>query len=249
MGSLFHAELLKARSARTLRGLTISLALLVVLVVLLHTLKLPLANVTGRSHQLEVYGWGTVLGALFAALAGGIQTTMEFRYGTIRTTFLVTPNRLRVIAAKVAASALLGFIIGLIAEALAAVTGSIGFSARGVHIALDAGNFALLIAGGAVAAALCAAIGVGVGTAVRAQVPTLVGIAVWMILLETLLLSFIPSVGRFGPTSAAGALAGASSGAATTKLLAPAAGAAMLLVWVALSLAAGLRAILDRDVA
>jgi hypothetical protein len=98
-----------------------------------------------------------------------MSITGEIRHGTIRPTFLATPNRARVIAAKVAASALAGVALGLLAEALTAAIESAGLAVRGIHIALSAGDYAQLLAGGGAAAALWAAIGVGVGALVRNQ--------------------------------------------------------------------------------
>jgi len=130
-----------------------------------------------------------MLGTLFAALLGAMSITGEFRHGTIRPTFLTTPRRGRVVAAKVWASMLIGVAFGLIAAAVAAGVGSAALAARGVKIQLDGGDYALLLAGGAAAAGLWAAIGVGLGAVVRNQVPTVVGLCAWLLFVEGLLSS------------------------------------------------------------
>src|SRR5947207_1798861 len=97
---------------------------LVLLAVLLHGFGLPAGDLGSTHVQLMVLGRGEFLGALFAALLGAMSITAEIRHGTIRPTFLVTPRRHRVVAAKVAASVLIGAGFGLVAGAVAAAAGT-----------------------------------------------------------------------------------------------------------------------------
>src|SRR5262245_49056834 len=186
MRALFRAELLKQRS--TLTGLSLLAAMLglVLLAVLLHALGLSPRSLDSSSEQLMVVGRGETLGALFAALLGAMSITAEFRHGTIRPTFLFTPARGRVVAAKVWVSALIGAVFGFAGGAAAAGAGTAALRARGIDVRLDAGDYGLLLAGGATAAALWAAIGVGVGAVVRNQVPAIVGLCAWLLLVEDL---------------------------------------------------------------
>src|SRR6266511_6389838 len=73
----------------------------------------------------------------------------------------------------------------------------------------------LLVLGAAVAAALWAAIGVGVGALVRHQVPALIGICAWLLFVEGLLagdLVGLGDVGRFLPGAAALEISGQEPG-------------------------------------
>jgi len=115
---------------------------------------------------------------------------------------------MRVVAAKTLASMLAGIGVGLIAEALTAGAEAIGLGLRGIHIGLGIGDYAQLLAGDALAAALFAAIGVGVGTIVRNQVATVVGLCVWLLFLEPLLLGDVPAAAKYAPEASAGAIAG-----------------------------------------
>jgi hypothetical protein len=90
-------------------------------------------------------------------------------------------------------------VVGLLAEALTAAIESGALAARGVHVELTAGDYAQLLAGGAAAAALWAASGVGVGALVRNQVSAVVGLCVWLLLIETVLIGNVPSAGKFAP--------------------------------------------------
>jgi ABC-type transport system involved in multi-copper enzyme maturation permease subunit len=222
---------------------------LVLLAVLLHGFGLPAENIDSTSEQLTlVVGWGEKLGAVFAGLLGAMSITSEIRHGTIRPTFLVTPQRARVLAAKILGSMFFGAAFGLIATALAVGVGSAALGARGIENQLDGGAYALFLAGGAAAAALWAAIGVGLGAVVRNQVPTLIGICAWLLFVEGLLvgdlIGGVGDVGRFAP----GAAAAAISGQDPDKLVAPAVGLVLLVLYAAAASLAGSRATARRDV-
>lgn len=248
MRPLLRSELLKQRTTRTNVLLLCWMVALILLVVLLHVFSLEVQTITARDGQLKVLGWGTSIGALFAALLGAISITAEIRHGTIRPTLLATPNRARVIGAKVAASALAGVALGLFAEVLTAVIESAGLAVRGIHISPSAGEYVQLLAGGAAAAALWAVIGVGVGALVRNQVGALIGLCVWLLLIETTLIGNVPAAGKFAPGATAGALAGAIQTQTAAKLLAPAIGGLLLVAYAALAAGAGAFATARRDV-
>ena len=246
MRAELRSELLKQRSTRTVLGLFGAMLGIVLLAVLLHSL-LPAEDLGRHHNQLIVFGRGEFLGALFAALLGAMSITAEIRHGTIRSTFLVTPRRGRVVAAKVLVSILIGAGFGLAASALAAGVGTAALRARGIDVQLDGGDYVLLVAGGGAAAALWAAIGVGVGALVRNQVPTLIGICAWLLFVEGLLagdLVGLGDIGRFLPGAAAAAISGQDTG----TLLAPAAGFLLLALYAAASAVAGSLATSRRDV-
>ena len=246
MTAQLRAELLKLRSTQTNLGLCAALLGLILFVVLLHGFSIPADHLSRRTAQLTmVFGWAALLGPLFAALLGALTITGEFRHGTIRPTFLVTPRRGRVVLAKVWASMLVGGAFGLLAAAVAAGVGSAVLAARGLAVRLDGGNYALLLAGCAAAAALWAAIGVGVGAAVRSQVPTVVGLCAWLLFVESLLLGdigLVGDVGRFMP----GALGKAASG--QDPLLAPGLAVFLLALYAVVAVAVGWMATARRDV-
>ena len=247
MTALLRSELLKQRSTKTNLWLFSAMLGLVVLVILLHGFGLSAEILGRRTSQLEVLGQGQRLGTLFAALLGAMSITVEFRHGTIRPTFLATPRRGRVVAAKVGVSMLVGVPFGLMAAAVAAGVGSASLAARGLETRLDGGDYALLLVGSAAGAGLWAAIGVGLGAVVRNQVPTVVGICTWLLFVEGLLFGDIGlgNVGRFLP----GSLAKAASGQDPMTLLAPGLAAVLLALYAAAAAAAGWAATTRRDVA
>ena len=249
MSRLVRSELLKQRTTRTSVLLLLWMTALTLLVVLLHVLSLPTDQLSMSDGQLKVVGWGTSIAALFASLLGVMSITAEIRHGTIRPTFLATPRRERVIAAKLTAGALTGLAVGLLAEGLTAAIEAAGLAARGIHIQLAAGDDVQLLAGGAGAGALFAAIGLGIGAIVRQQVGAVVALCVWLLLIETTLIGNIPSAGKYAPGAAAGAIAGAVQTQSPAKLVGPALGALLLAAYAAIAAGAGALLTTRRDVA
>ena len=244
MTAQLRAELLKHRSTFTNLGLFLAMLGLVLLAVLLHGLTLPADRLRSASDQVEVFRFGSLLGALFAGLVGAMSITGEIRHGTIRPTFLITPRRARVVAAKIVASGLVGIVFGLVAVGVTVGVGSAVLAARGIPVTLDGSDYILMPAGGIAAAALWAAIGLGIGALLRNQVATLVAIFLWLFFVENLLLDFVPGVGRFAPGAASAAIAGLDR----ETLLAPAFGALLLVLYATAIAAAGSIATLRRDV-
>ena len=249
MTSELRSELLKQRTTRTNRTLLLWMAGLVLALVLMHILGPSAEVVATRDNQFRIIGWGTGIAALFAALLGAMSVTAEFRHGTIRPTFLATPDRTRVILAKAVAGALSGVALGLLAQALTIVVDMAALSARDIDNQLVTGDYAQLLAGGAVAAAFWAVIGVGVGALVRNQVSAVTALCVWLLLIETVVIGTFPDAGKFAPGAGAGAIAGAIQTQTASNLLAPALGLGLLLVYAVIAATAGAIATERRDVA
>jgi hypothetical protein len=65
---------------------------------------------------------------LIASSSSSAPASAEISYGTFRPTFVVTPRRSPVLAAKLLISALVGLAFGLLAEGLMTADASIGFA-------------------------------------------------------------------------------------------------------------------------
>jgi ABC-2 type transport system permease protein len=236
-----RSELLKQRSTQTTLLLFLSMFGLVAFAVAMHVLALGAEQLSTRAHQLSVFQVGTRAGMLFAGLVGAIAITAEIRYGTIRPTFLVTPRRGPVIAAKLAVSGLVGIVFGVLAELLMTGAAIVGFAARGIDNELTSGDYLQLLTGGAAAAAFWAAAGVGVGALIRNQVGAVVGLCAWMFLVESVSEGFVPGAARFMPGGSGLALAGNSDE------LSAAVGALLLVLYAAALAAVGWLATVSRD--
>lgn len=241
-----RAELFKLRSTRTTVSIAAGMVALIASAVALHAFGLNSQDVARGPRQLGIMvDVGQRLGSLFAASVGALVMTGEIRHGTIRPTFLVTPRRARVVGAKAVVSLAAGTGFGLLATATAAVA-SIGFlAARGMAVHVSAGDYIQLLAGGAAAAGLWAVIGLGVGAVVRAQVPAIVGLVVWMLFVEGTLEGVLPHVAEFAPGKLAVAVAGGTEGI----VAAPAVGIILLALYALGAVVPGWLATTTRDFA
>lgn len=237
------SELRKMRSTRTNLGLLTGMIALTLLTVLINGFVLGAAELRGHDNQHTLLSAGTN-GALFAALIGVMAITSEFRHGTIRSTFLVTPDRNRVIAAKVIASLLMGIVFGLVAIWLSFGIGYAILAGRGIDFALDTNHVLLLMLGTLLMTALWAALGVGLGAVVTNQVFAVIGVIVWAFFVDNLIRALVPDVGRFTPVGASDSV---TAGFAD-YLLAPALGGLLLAAYAVVFVAAGAVLVARRDV-
>jgi ABC-2 type transport system permease protein len=238
-----RAELLKIRTTRTTIGFALAMIAIILLLALLSGLLTKAPHLTTRQDQLGLLSFGSIAG-VFSALAGIMLITSEYRYGTIRPTFIFSPRRSRVLGAKLAAGLLAGLAFGIAGEALGFGIGYAILEARGIPYAPGTGQTALVLCGPVAASALWGAIGVGLGAIVRNQVGAIITILAWGFVVENLLQAFVPSVGRFAPGNAENGLSGLTG----KHLLTPAAGAATLIAWTAALAAIGAALAARRDV-
>jgi ABC-2 type transport system permease protein len=96
-----------------------------------------------------------------ALIAGTLSVTGEFRHQTITPAVLITPRRTPLLAAKLITLAAAGLAYGLAATGTATAITVPLLAARHIPAAVSAAGTAATIAGGAIATALSAALGVG----------------------------------------------------------------------------------------
>jgi len=226
MRAQLHSELLKLRTTRTSTWLLLGAIATVLLEVFADVFSDNLHTISTEIGQRVVFGAGT-LGALFAAYAGMILVTNEFRYATIRPTLLFEPRRRVVIAAKLVAVAAVGAVFGVVGVALSFTAGFAALAVRGVDFVVSGGYLALAAGGTVAGCVLCAMAGVALGALIRHQVGAIVVLAAWFLTFEQILFTATPSVGRYLPGKATSALGGVT----TPHLLSPSLGAVTLVVW------------------
>ncbi len=239
----FSAELLKIRSTRTTLALALGLLFLALLVALLTGLLTSPDGLLTKEDQRTLFAAGGLAG-VFAALAGVLLVTSEYRFGTIRPTLLFTPARTRVLLAKLAAAVLAGLIFAALTEALTLGIGFAVLGGRGIPIALSTADVLLAVLGSLIGVALWGAIGVGLGAIVRNQVGAVITLLAWGFVIDNLLFGLVPAVGRYTPTRAQDAMMGLT----TRHLLSPVVGGLVLLAWGVALAAIGYLLIARRDV-
>ena len=243
MTAQIRAELLKLRTTRTTIALILAMIVLILLFTLLDGLLTHSGGLASRQDQRQLLSVSSFT-AVFAALAGVLLVTSEYRYGTIRPTTLFNPARSRVLAAKAVAGALAGLAFGILGEAIGWAAGYAILNGRGITVVLSSGDILLLTLGGLAGAALWGAIGAGLGAIIHNQVGAIITLLAWGLVVDDLLFGLAPSVGRFTPTRAADALMGLRA----DHLLSPGAGAIILIAWAGALMVAGITLSARQDI-
>lgn len=186
-----------------------------------------------------------------ALIAGALSVTGEFRHKTITPAVLITPRRTPLLAAKLITSAGAGLAFGLAATGMAAAIALPLLAARHLPAGVSAAGAAAIIAGGAIATALCAALGVGVGAIIRNQAGAITAVLALVYIAEPLL-GFIPHLGSAIQQYGLGGLAAATTRTAgfpgSAHLLGQPAAALILAGYAAAALLAGAALLRRRDI-
>jgi hypothetical protein len=247
MTRLVRAEFTKLRTTRLLYGLAAAMAAFGVLTVVVGVGDAGAqGNPSLSADSLPMLVGGPVTQLAGAALLLGILgMTGEFRHHTVTQTFLVTPDRGRVVAAKLVAYPLAGIALALATLATTAAVAVGWLAAKGITPSLFDARLGRVVGVTLLGAGLCGLVGVGVAALVRNQVAALVGTLVWVAVVEGLLMSLLhaPSLGKWLPSAAAAAIT--SPGGGHLSRLA----GSLLLAGYALALAsAGTRLVVRRDI-
>ncbi len=213
---LIRVELLKLRTTRLTYGLLATAAGLSVLFSILEASRAGTKAVAALSTQagLDAVITGGVWSLLLAAVLGVTVSSGEFRHGSASLTYLSTPRRDRVLAAKAVAAACAGAVFGFAGWLIATSVGLGFIAANGDHVPVGGGTIARYAVGHMVAAALLAAIGVGVGSLVRSQLAAVIGVFVWAVVIESIVGNLFNAAQPYLPFTAATTLAGSPLGGA-----------------------------------
>lgn len=214
MSRAMRVELLKVRTTRLSYGLLGTGTLLTVLLAVLraanagHGHTAPLYTATGLSRVLTVIGFALLMAVIF----GASVSSGEFRHSTATVTYLAFPNRLRVLMAKVTVAAGVGLLYGALGFAASTVVAMIFIALDGDHTALSASTILGDAGGAIVAGGLLSAVGVALGTLVRAQLAVVIGTFIWVVFGESILGGVYNQIGPYLPFTAATTLSGAKLG-------------------------------------
>jgi ABC-2 type transport system permease protein len=243
MTAQIKAELLKIRTTRTTIALLLGMVALILIFTLLDGLLSHPSGLMGKENQRELLGVSGLTG-VFSALAGVLLVTSEYRFGTIRPTILFNPVRYHVLTAKVVAGALAGVAFGVVGEAINWAVGYAVLDGRGITVVLSSSDILLLTLGGLAGTALWGAIGAGLGAIIHNQVGAIIAVLAWGFAVDNLLFGLAPLVGRFMPTRASDALMGLHE----HHLLAPGAGAIILIAWAGVLAVVGIALSVRQDI-
>ena len=178
----------------------------------------------------------------------------EFHHQTATQTFLVTPKRDRVVAAKLMTYASVGLAFAALALVVTLAMALPWLAAEGVEVSLLDGEVGLRVVGVLASTALYGVIGVGLGALLRNQTAAVAAAAMWVMGIEGILLSVLETfnrglgddVGRWLPGLAAHSLARGSS--AEAGLLSAWAGGLLFAAYGVAFAIIGSRFVVRRDV-
>jgi ABC-2 type transport system permease protein len=134
------------------------------------------------SIAANIYTAGQFFGLMFVMLLGAILMTNEFYHQTATATFLVTPQRTKVILAKLGTSVLAAAFFWVLTTAIGIVAGAIFFSAKGYDMQLGEWPVTRAILMNGLAYGLWGILGVALGVLIRNQIAAvIVGAAGYML--------------------------------------------------------------------
>jgi ABC-2 type transport system permease protein len=201
MTALIRAELLKLRT-RTAAGLLVAMLALVAL-----TVGVSIPKVGDKAAPVPLDDPDVLAGTVGIAcgftvvlvvLLGGLAVTQEYRYGTVTSTYLGEPRRLRILLAKWLTMGIVSVLTTVTTLALEVLVGVLVIHGRDGNVAFAA-PFWQMVGATFVVMAAYAVVGVALGALIRNQVAAVVGVLVWMLAVEQLVLSASTAIGRWMP--------------------------------------------------
>ncbi len=203
MTALVRAEWTKLFTTRVWIGLLLGACLLTGVAAALFTVFAggdsgegpPLPPVGTTAYEQLALATGSNVSVLFLIL-GVIGMTQEYRHRTATPTFLTTPRRGRVVAAKLVAYGLAAVPLATVVLAVNVLVVALFAGARG-DVPELAGDNLRVLAGVWAALVLFTLIGVGVGALVRNQVGAIVGALVYLFVIESILQLVTPISGAY----------------------------------------------------
>ena len=192
--------------------------------------------------------------SILVLLLATLGVAGEFHHQTATQTFLVTPRRGRVVAAKMVTFASVGLAFAALASLVTLLIALAWLAGEGVGVSLLDADLGLRLVGILASTALYGVIGVGLGALLRNQTAAVAAAVVWVMGIEGILLSVLETfnpglgdeVGQWLPGPAAHALASGSS--APPELLSAWAGGLLFAAYGVAFAAIGSRFVVRRDV-
>jgi ABC-2 type transport system permease protein len=199
MTALVRAEWTKLFTTRVWIGLLIGACLLVTTFSIFFTAfagdpESGIPSVGTEQYEELALATAANVTVIFLIL-GIIGMTQEYRHRTATPTFLTTPKRGRVVAAKLVGYALAAVPLALVVLAVNVLVVWIHAGARGAAPSLTGDNVIVLVTSG-LALVIYAVIGVGLGALLRNQVGAIVGGLVYLFVVEPIIRS-IPATAGF----------------------------------------------------
>jgi ABC-2 type transport system permease protein len=241
---LVGAELLKLRTTRTFWALAASTFALLLLILVL---SLALTDEYGDEDEVLSLLSTAGLSGLLMLVLGTVSGAGEYRHGTIASTLLVTPDRLRAVAAQTLACAVGGLAVGLAASAITALIGLPWLAAKDAEMP-PAGELVALFLGNGLYAGLAAALGVAVGSLLRNQVAAIVLLLLFLFVVDPAISALAEDYAKFSLTGLGSSMSGGTSEEFGADLLPLGVAALVWMLYTAVLVAAAATLTTRRDI-
>lgn len=187
--------------------------------------------------------------ALIIGILGVIGITSEYRHQTVTPTFLATPRRGTVVAAKMMTYAIVGIGYALACVAVAVSVTLPWLAAKDIDVSLGSNGIPQTLLGVGADVAIYAVLGVGLGALLKNQIAAIVGLLVYVLIIGPILgaISAIEGLTRFLPNQAEAALL-QSTPPGDSELLVQWQGGLVLIGWALLFAVIGYQLTVRRDV-
>jgi len=152
-------------------------------------------NALDKQLVSNLYTGTIYLAWIFPPILGALMVTSEFRLGTAISTFLLTPNRTRVLVSKMVMGGVGGAITGLVSMVSAYVTAFIIVATAPESVAPDTAQLLGAVLGMTATGFAMGMFGVAVGALIRAQLATLAILLAWLLFVEGIIIQVIGQAG------------------------------------------------------
>ena len=166
----------------------------------IHALKSQLNGASLMDPQLVAGVYGKAIsGYLFTMILGIALIGNEYQSGQIVSTFLATPQRLKVLCAKLVVAACAGIFIMVISTLVGFGGAYLGLS-QYPHAKAGLTIFLNLLLAAVISGAVISIMGVAIGALVRNVKVAQVGAIIWLFVVEKLIVVFWATGGKFLPS-------------------------------------------------
>ncbi|MCL4448669.1 MAG: hypothetical protein M1483_06850 [Actinobacteria bacterium] len=218
---LVVAEFTKVKTARMTYGLlvgSIVITALAATAILYHMNKVISDNSVlihginlGSPTAMDLILSSATAGVICVLALGILGMAGEYRHNTAVSTFLITPKRSQVVVAKMVCFFVMGVIFGIIDLLIVISMALPWLHAMAVRPNIFNSNVTITLICIPLATGLYGMIAVSLGSLIRNQVAALIVALAWTMIVEKMIIVFLPEIGRWLPVASVTALIGLSN--------------------------------------
>ncbi len=191
-------------------------------------------------QSLMAFAFNAMLGT---ALFGAIAAAREYGHGTVVPTFLTCPRRLRAVLAQLAAVLLAGAALALVGQALMIAAVALALRSTQYGLMVSAGDITQLLAASALAGAIGAVLGAGLGAVIRNVGGAVTTAVLVLFVIPPLAVQLVSDAGSWIPPTLFAVISGVSTDVSLWAAL------IVVAAWALVPAAAGIIAVQRRDIA